>query len=81
MAEPILSRRAFLAASVGSAAALALAGCASTVLTHPPVYPTVNPASPYLSGPYQTAHAILGETDGTAAMPQPLTSDQLPPSI
>jgi hypothetical protein len=86
MSQPVLTRRTFLAVAGLGTAALA---CGFDSLTSPGVTPPPT-TSPFLSGPYFTNLAILGETPGTTAMAQPFqpgTLDlssapgPLPPSV
>ena len=81
MSKYALSRRTFLTAAslgtVGLGTAALLGGCDS--LTHetgsiiaPAPTPTPNP-SPFVSGPYQTAGLLIGESSALA-LPQPLTT-------
>ncbi len=71
MPQPILTRRAVLAAT-GLGAAAMLAGCDITATPTGNIAPTVTPRpSPLLAGPYTPRMLILGETPGTMALPQP----------
>ena len=77
-----LSRRKFLAAAGLGTAAL-VTGCTSGVISAPPLHGPVNSppspipsTSPYLPGGLKVYQAILGQTFGLPAMPQPLTPGQ-----